>query len=522
MAKSRSREPLMVRSRRRFAITKSVEDVLSEADRSPDKLKRNLNVLDITAIGIGAIIGAGIFVLTGVAAAVKAGPAIILSFILAGAGCGLAALCYAEFASMIPISGSAYTYSYATLGELVAWIIGWDLILEYAVGAIAVAIGWSGYLVELFGAAGVQLPVALTAGPMAGGAINLPAIFIVLLLTCLLVVGTKESAKINLGLVVVKIAIILVVIVFGISYVNSKNFEPFMPFGAWGVVGGAGLVFFAYIGFDAASTTAEEAKNPQRDMPIGIIGSLIISTALYISAAVVLTGMVPYRLLNQAAPFAYAFSQFNITWATAVISAGAIAGITSVLLISLLAQPRIFFSLSRDGLLPARISKVHPRFKTPYISTIVTGIAVAICAGILPIGIAAELTNIGTLFAFFLVSIGIIILRKSRPDLHRPFKVPLVPYLPLAGAGFCLLLMVSLPAITWYRFIAWLGIGLIIYANYGYHHSKAMRLRREQAAGNREPGAGGLEPEDRNGDGGMPEANGPDIPVEPVEEVENR
>jgi APA family basic amino acid/polyamine antiporter len=495
MRDARPRMTLLERSRRRFSITKKVEDVLDEADRSPNKLKRSLNVLDITAIGIGAIIGAGIFVLTGVAAALRAGPAIILSFIVAGIGCGLAALCYAEFASMIPISGSAYTYSYATLGELLAWIIGWDLILEYAVGAIAVAIGWSGYLVELFGAAGVELPVALTSGPMAGGVINLPAIFIVLLLTGLLVMGTRESAKINLGLVVVKIAIIIVVIVFGMSYVNSKNFEPFMPFGAWGVVGGAGLVFFAYIGFDAASTTAEEAKNPQRDLPIGIIGSLIISTALYIAAAVVLTGMVPYKMLNQAAPFAYAFSQYNVTWATAVISAGAIAGITSVLLISLLAQPRIFFSLSRDGLLPARISKVHPRFKTPYISTMITGGAVAIFAGILPIGVAAELTNIGTLFAFFLVSLGIILLRRSRPDLHRPFKVPLVPWLPLAGAGFCLLLMVSLPAITWYRFIAWLGIGLIIYANYGYHHSKTMKRARESGVGSRQSGDDGrLEP----------------------------
>jgi len=491
MRDARPRLTLLERSRRRFTITKKVEDVLDEADRSPNKLKRSLNVLDITAIGIGAIIGAGIFVLTGVAAALRAGPAIILSFIVAGIGCGLAALCYAEFASMIPISGSAYTYSYATLGELLAWIIGWDLILEYAVGAIAVAIGWSGYLVELFGAAGVELPVALTAGPMAGGVINIPAIFIVLLLTGLLVMGTRESAKINLGLVVIKIAIIIVVIVFGMSYVNSKNFEPFMPFGAWGVVGGAGLVFFAYIGFDAASTTAEEAKNPQRDLPIGIIGSLIISTALYIAAAVVLTGMVPYKMLNQAAPFAYAFSQYNVTWATMVISAGAIAGITSVLLISLLAQPRIFFSLSRDGLLPARISKVHPRFKTPYISTMITGGAVAIFAGILPIGVAAELTNIGTLFAFFLVSLGIILLRRSRPDLHRPFKVPLVPWLPLAGAGFCLLLMVSLPAITWYRFIAWLGIGLIIYANYGYHHSKTMKRARESADGSRQSGDDG-------------------------------
>jgi APA family basic amino acid/polyamine antiporter len=475
----------MERSRRRFSITKSVEDVLDEADRSPNKLKRSLNVLDITAIGIGAIIGSGIFVLTGVAAALHAGPAIIVSFIVAGIACSLAALCYAEFASMIPISGSAYTYSYATLGELVAWIIGWDLILEYAVGAIAVSIGWSGYLVELLKAAGVAVPVAISGSPLAvpGAIINLPAMFIVLLLTGLLIFGTKESARINLGLVIIKVAIIIVVIVVGLSYVNSKNFEPFMPYGIGGVFGGAAIVFFAYIGFDAASTTAEEAKNPQRDLPIGIIGSLIISTALYIAAAAILTGMVPYTQLNQSAPFAYAFSQHQVVWATAVVSAGAIAGITSVLLISLLAQPRIFFSLSRDGLLPAGISKLHPRFRTPYVSTLITGTAVAICAGFLPIGIAAELTNIGTLFAFFLVSIGIILLRRTRPELHRPFRVPLVPWLPIIGAGFCLALMASLPLITWYRFLAWLGIGLIIYANYGYHHSKAMKRKQEAGDG---------------------------------------
>ena len=477
-------ETLMQACRRRFGITKSVEEVMEDAENAPNKLKRSLNVLDITAIGIGAIIGAGIFVLTGVAAALRAGPAIIISFIISGIACSLAALCYAEFASMLPISGSAYTYSYATLGELVAWIIGWDLILEYAVGSIAVAVGWGGYLVELLGAAGIQVPVAISGSPLAveGAIINLPAMTIVLLLTAMLLVGTKESARINLALVMVKLVVIIVVIVVGMSYIDSKNYEPFMPFGITGVFGGAAIVFFAYIGFDAASTTAEEAKNPQRDLPIGIISALVISTALYIAAAAVITGMVPYSQLNQSAPFAYAFSQHQVVWATAIVSVGAIAGITSVLLVGLLAQPRIFFSLSRDGLLPPGISKVHPRFKTPYISTLITGIAVAICAGILPIGIAAELTNIGTLFAFFLVSVGIIVLRKSRPDLHRPFKVPLVPWLPAIGAGFCLLLMFSLPAITWFRFLGWLGIGLIIYANYGYHHSKVNKRREALTA----------------------------------------
>ena len=484
MSAKREKGPsLMERSRQRFSLTKSIEDVMEESETGVNRLKRSLGLIDILFIGIGAIIGAGIFVLAGVAAALHAGPAVIVSFIVAAIACGLAALCYAEFSSMIPISGSAYTYSYATLGELVAWIIGWDLILEYAVGAIAVAIGWSGYLVQLLGAAGLTVPTAISGSPMSvsGAVFNLPAVFIVLLLTFLLVLGTKQSAGINTALVAVKIIIIIIVIVVGFSFINPKNYQPFLPFGIGGVFSGAAIVFFAYIGFDAASTTAEEAKNPQRDLPIGIIGSLVISTVLYILAAVVITGMVPYQELNQSAPFAYAFSKYHVAWATAVVSAGAIAGITSVLLVSLLAQPRIFFSLSRDGLLPAGISKVHKRFRTPYISTLITGIAVAIFAGILPIGIAAELTNIGTLFAFFLVSVGIILLRKSRPDLHRPFRVPLVPWLPAIGAIFCIGLMASLPLITWYRFIGWLGLGLIIYANYGYRKSRLLKKRQAEA-----------------------------------------
>ena len=472
------------RCSRRFFITKSVEDVMEEAGGGGTKLRRSLHVWDILFIGIGAIIGAGIFVLAGVAAALHAGPAVILSFVVAGIACGFAALCYAEFASMIPVSGSAYTYSYSTLGELVAWIIGWDLILEYAVGSIAVSIGWSGYLVQLLAAGGIHLPAAISASPFAvsGAIINLPAMLIVLLLTGLLVAGTKESAGINTALVAVKVLVIIIIVVVGFSFVDPKNYEPFMPFGLGGIFGGAAIVFFAYIGFDAASTTAEEAKNPQRDLPIGIIGSLIFSTALYIMAAVVLTGMAPYNELNQPAPFAYAFSKYQVTWATAVVSAGAIAGITSVLLVGLLAQPRIFFSLSRDGLLPRSIAEVHPRFRTPYKSTIITGVAVAVCAAFLPIGVAAELTNIGTLFAFFLVSVGIILLRKKRPDLHRPFRVPLVPWVPAAGAIMCLLLMFSLPPVTWFRFIGWLGIGLIIYANYGYKRSRILRKRQDEAA----------------------------------------
>jgi len=469
--------------KRRFGITKNIEDIIDDSEKAAHKLKRNLGAIDILAIGIGAIIGAGIFVLTGVAAALHAGPAVVLSFVVAGIACGLAALCYAEFASMIPVAGSAYTYSYTTMGELVAWIIGWDLILEYAVGAIAVSVGWSGYLVELLKAVGIHLPVALTSGPWGepGGIINIPAIFIVLLLTTMLVLGTKESAKVNLFLVSVKLAIIIFIIIVGAWYVNTKYYDPFMPFGIGGVFGGAAIVFFAYIGFDAASTTAEEAKNPQRDLPIGIIGSLVICTVLYIAAALLLTGLVPYKELATSAPFAYAFSAHQMYWATAIVSVGAIAGITSVLLVSLLAQPRIFFSLSRDGLLPKGISKIHPKYGTPYISTMITGVAVAIAAGLLPINIAAELTNIGTLFAFLLVCIGVIVLRRTRPDLERPFRVPLVPILPAIGAIFCVVLMLSLPALTWLRFIFWLGLGIMIYANYGYKHSVAMKRQQKKA-----------------------------------------
>jgi len=457
----------------RYFIKKDIESMLKDAEASPHKLKRSLGALDVTAVGIGSIIGAGIFVLTGVAAATKAGPAIVLSFVIAAIACAFAALCYAELSSMIPLSGSAYTYSYSTMGELIAWIIGWDLILEYAVGAIAVAVGWSGYISDLLGAVGINLPPALCNTPgINGGVINLPAIFIVLLLTGLLVIGTKQSAKLNLALVILKIGILLLVIIVGALYVNTKNWDPFMPFGAIGVVGGAGLVFFAYIGFDAASTMAEETKNPQRNIPIGIIASLVICTVLYICAALVLTGMVPYNLLADMAPFSFAFGHIGLSWVKSLIAVGAIVSITSVLLVSLMAQPRIFFSLSRDGLLPPGISKVHRRFKTPYIATIVTGITVAICAGVIPIGTAAELTNIGTLFAFVLVCAGVIMLRKRRPDIKRAFKVPLMPWIPLMGVVMCALLMISLPAITWFGFIAWIGIGLLIYSNYGMQKSK--------------------------------------------------
>jgi APA family basic amino acid/polyamine antiporter len=456
----------------RYFIKKDIESSLKDAEAAPNKLKRTLSAYDLTALGVGSIIGSGIFVLTGVAAATKAGPAVVISFIIAAIACALAAMCYAELSSTIPLSGSAYTYSYSTLGELIAWIIGWDLILEYIVGGIAVSIGWSGYITDLLSVVGINLPLELTNAPGAGGIINLPAIFIVLILTSLVVIGTKESAKMNLTLVVIKISILIFIIVVGATYINTKNWDPFMPFGPMGIMGGAAIVFFAYIGFDALSTMAEETKNPQRNMPIGIIASLVICTILYICAALVITGMIPYHLLGIPAPFSFAFGQVGLPWAKGLISVGAIVGITSILLVILLAQPRILFSLSRDGLLPPAISKVHSRFKTPYIATIITGIAVSICAGFIPIGTAAELTNIGTLFAFLLVCAGVIMLRRKRPDIKRTFKVPLMPLIPLMGIVMCVLLMVSLPVITWLRFFAWMGIGLIVYGTYGIQKSK--------------------------------------------------
>ncbi|MEW5759183.1 MAG: amino acid permease [Candidatus Thermoplasmatota archaeon] len=463
-------DDLIKECKKRFLVTKPVEEFVKEVDVQKYKLKRALNAMDLTCVGIGAIIGAGIFVLTGVASAKFAGPAIVLSFVIAGLVCAIAALCYAEFSSLIPISGSAYTYSYATMGELFAWMIGWDLILEYAVGAVAVSVGWSGYFVSILGSAGILFPSALS-----GGFINLPAVFIVLALTALLVIGVKESVRVNLAIVIIKIAIIVFVISYGLMLIKPANYEPFMPYGFGGVMTGAAIVFFAYIGFDAVSTTAEEAKEPKKDLPIGIFASLIICTILYICMARVLTGMVPFLKLNVPDPAALAFQLHGIYWAQGIVAAGALAGITSVLLVSLIAQPRIFFALSRDRLLPGLFSNVHPRYATPYKSTIITGVIVAFFAAFTPIDVAAELVNIGTLFAFVLVCGGIIFLRKNRPDLKAKFRVPFVPVLPIMGVAFCIGLMLSLPLITWLRFIIWLGIGLLIYANYGYYRSKVVK-----------------------------------------------
>jgi APA family basic amino acid/polyamine antiporter len=464
---------LLVQCKQRFFVRKSVPQILADAEAHPHKLKRTLTAVDVTAVGIGSIIGAGIFVLVGVAAATRAGPGIILSFVIAGIACFFVALCYAELASTIPIAGSAYTFSYASMGELIGWMIGWDLILEYSMGGLAVSIGWSGYIVQGFASIGINLPPSLTSGPFEpGGFVNLPAVFIVLLLTFVLIIGTKESARFNLIIVLIKVSILIFIIVVGMSFFDEGNFDPLLPYGSWGLVAGAGLIFFAFIGFEAVCTTAEEVKNPGKNLPLGIMMSLLICTILYILAATVLVGMTPFYLLNNEAPFAVAFNYNDAAWAAGIVSVGAIAGITSVLLVSLLAQPRVLFAMSRDGLIPKGIAKVHPRFGTPYIATITVGTIVAIMAAILPITVVAELVNIGTLFAFTLVCLAIPILRKTDPDIKRPFRTPLVPLIPLLGAGLSILMMVGLPPLTWFRFLLWLGIGFIIYANYGYYKSR--------------------------------------------------
>ena len=470
--------------------TKSIEQLVGDVEHGSKALRRSLTAWDLTLLGIGAIIGTGIFVLTGTAAANQAGPAIMMSYFAAGLACTFAALCYAEFASMIPIAGSAYTYAYATLGEVVAWMIGWDLILEYAVGSMTVAIGWSGYMQRLIAGFGIELPTWMTTAPPVG-VINLPATIIVLGIMVLLVVGVRESARFNAAMVAIKGAAILFFIAAGATFVKPDNWSPFMPYGFSGVMAAAAVVFFAYIGFDAVSTTAEEAKNPQRDLPIGIIASLIICTLLYLLVSAVLSGIVPvvhYRNAADAlpgvpsvspteaqaflnAPVAFALSVINQDWAAALISAGAVAGITSVLLVMLMSQPRIFFAMSRDRLLPPGVSKVHPRFGTPYITTIITCVIVALVAGLTQIQVVGEMTSIGTLFAFVVVCAAVLRLRQTRPDARRPFRVPFGPIFPILGIVSCAYLMLSLPVLTWVRFLVWLDIGLLIYWFYGRTHS---------------------------------------------------
>ena len=536
-------------------VRKSIESLKAEAESKDEGgLKRTLTATNLVLLGIGAIIGAGFFVYTGTAASKNAGPAVALSFVLGGIACTFAGLCYAEMASTVPIAGSAYTYAYATMGEFVAWLIGWDLILEYMVGATGVAIGWSGYVVSFLHDRGIEIPAAFTSAPgtqlvevpdaianqlhmrhgwarldsfvdvikqhlentmgmapaavkalkdpetvittflqgSSGGIsyanlhqltaiINLPAMFIVALVTVLLVIGIQESARVNNVIVAIKVSIVLAFIAIGLFYFNTKNWGgEFIPentgkFGSYGISGifrGAGVVFFAFIGFDAVSTTAQEAKNPKRDMPIGIIGSLIVCTILYVLGALVMTGVVSYKALNVPDPVAVAIDAMKLPWFSGIVKVGAIAGLSSVILVMLLSQPRIFFAMAKDGLLPKVVSKIHPKFRTPWITTIITGGVVMIAAGVIPIDVAGELTSIGTLFAFAVVSAGVLFLRITQPNVERPFKTPFVYFTAPMGVISAVLLMATLPGETWIRLVVWMVIGLVIYFIYGMHHSR--------------------------------------------------
>jgi len=478
----------------KFFKTKSIDDLIKE---SPDevKLQRTLGPANLTGLGIGAIIGAGIFVLSGTASAQYAGPAIVISFIVAGIACAFAGLCYAEFASMIPVAGSAYTYAYATLGELFAWIIGWDLILEYLFAASTVAVGWSGYVVSFLKDFGIVIPSYLTKAPYdhteelgwvaTGSLFNLPAVLVIVIITILLIIGIKESARFNNIIVIVKLIVILLFIGFGFMYVHTGNWQPFIPentgktgeYGWSGILRASGVIFFAYIGFDAVSTAAQEAKNPQRDMPIGILSSLVVCTILYILVSLVLTGLVSFKLLNVPDPIAVAVNAAGdgLKWLRPFIKLGAIAGLSSVILVMLMGQSRIFYSMSKDGLLPSSFKMLHPKFKTPHVSTLITGFAGIIFAGLFPIGLLGELVSIGTLLAFLIVCLGILVLRRTRPELHRPFRTPFMPYTPILGALSALFVMSSLPLDTWLRLIIWMAIGMLIYFFYGKKHSKLTR-----------------------------------------------
>jgi len=469
--------------------TKPIEQILADADHPTHRLKKSLTAWDLTCLGIGAIIGTGIFVLIGTAIVGDAhrpgaGPGIVLSFVLSGLTCALAALCYAELSAMIPVAGSAYTFSYATLGELLAWLTGWNLILEYGVACVAVAIGWSGYFNNLLELAGIHLPIWATRPPGGpeGGIANIPAAIIVLLVTVILVVGIKESARATGVVVMIKLAVILFFIAIGSTSIEPANWTPFMPQGFAGVGAAAAIVFFAYIGFDAVSTAAEEAKNPTRDVPIGIIGSLSVCTVLYIAVAAVLTGLIPSSQIDIHAPVAEALRLVGFKWGAAVIAIGAVAGITSVLVVMMLGQIRVFFAMSRDQLLGTWLSKVHPRFGTPHRATILTGIAVAILSAFIPIGEAADMTNIGTFFAFVLVCIGVIVLRYTRPEHPRPFRLPFMPVVPILGTMACLALMWQLPQLTWIRFAVWTVVGIVVYLAYGMKHSRLTEVLPEPAS----------------------------------------
>ena len=435
------------------------------------QLKRTLSGLELMFLGVGAIIGAGIFVITGEAAATKAGPALSLSFVVAALACGFAALCYAELASMVPVAGSAYTYTYVTMGELMAWIIGWDLILEYGISSAVVAIGWSGYFSRFLEGFGLVLPAALTMDPFSGGIVNLPAMIIIMLTSFMLAFSVKIGSHSNGVVVVLKLLVIALFLVVGAAYVKPDNWQPFMPFGLDGIMKGAAYIFFAYIGFDAVSTAAEEAKEPQKSVPFGILGSLAICTALYIVVAIVLTGMVPYQNLDVPDPVAYALSAVGANRVAGIVSLGAIAGLTSVLLVMLFGQTRIFFSMSRDGLLPKAFSTLHPRYQSPTRLTLATGFLIALVAGLMPMEEVTNLVNIGTLFAFLLVSISVLVLRKRNPEFKRPFHAPFVPWTPLIAIAFCAYLVLQLPPLTFIVFLVWMAIGLGLYFCYGYHHS---------------------------------------------------
>jgi len=484
--------------------TKKVEQSILDTEEPEHALKKSLSALDLTVFGVGVIIGTGIFVLTGKVAKENAGPAVSLAFVVAAVVCALAALCYAEFASTVPVAGSAYTFSYASLGELPAWIIGWDLVLEFALGTAVVAVGWSGYVRSLMDNAGWHMPVALSGREGASGfGFDILASALVLVLTGILVLGMKLSARVTEVVVAIKVTVVLIVIIAGAFFINSANYKPFIPktqtveagsslkapliqlmfgwapsnFGVMGIFTAASVVFFAFIGFDVVATAAEETKNPQRDMPRGILGSLLVCTVLYVAVAIVVTGMQHYTQLSVDAPLADAFKAIGHPWYAGVISFGAAVGLTTVCMILLLGQSRVFFAMSRDGLLPRFFSHVHPRFRTPHRPTILLGVIIAILAGFTSLSELAELVNIGTLFAFVVVALGVIILRRTRPDLHRAFRTPWVPFLPIVSVLATLWLMLNLPSETWLRFVIWMVIGIAVYFLYGRSHS---RLGRHQ------------------------------------------